>query len=59
MAVIVSDVPAVHASTDPARALFTLSVLTGIAMLTAGLFGLGSILPFVSNAVTVGFRVML
>ena len=55
MAMIVSDVSAVHASPDPARALFTLSVLTGIVMLLAGLLRLGSILRFVSNAVMVGF----
>ena len=55
MAMIVSDVPAVHGSADPARALFTLSVLTGVVMLAAGLLRLGSILRFVSNAVMVGF----
>ena len=55
MAMIVADVPAVHASADPARALFTLSVLTGVVMLVAGLLRLGSILRFVSNAVMVGF----
>ena len=36
-------------------ALFTLSVLTGVVMLAAGLLKLGSILRFVSNAVMVGF----
>ena len=55
MAMILSDVPAVHTATDPSRALFTLSVLTGAIMLAAGLFKLGSILRFVSNAVMVGF----
>ena len=55
MAMIVADVPAVHAAADPARALFTLSVLTGAVMLIAGLLRLGSILRFVSNAVMVGF----
>ena len=55
MAMILSDVPAVHNATDPSRALFTLSVLTGAIMLAAGLFKLGSILRFVSNAVMVGF----
>jgi SulP family sulfate permease len=55
MAMIVADVPAVHDASDPARALFTLSMLTGVVMLTAGLFRLGSILRFVSNAVMVGF----
>jgi sulfate permease, SulP family len=55
MAIIIADVPAVHASDDPARALFTLSVLTGVVMLAAGFLRLGSVLRFVSNAVTVGF----
>ena len=55
MAMIVSDVEAVHASADPARALFTLSVLTGVVMLGAGLLRLGSILRFVSHSVMVGF----
>ncbi len=55
MAIIVADVPAVHDAGNPDRALFTLSVLTGIVMLAAGLLKLGSILRFVSNAVMVGF----
>ena len=55
MAMIVVDVPAVHYSSDPARALFTLSMLTGVVMLVAGLLRLGSALRFVSNAVMVGF----
>ncbi len=55
MAMIVADVPAVHDARDPAVALFTLSVLTGVVMLAAGLFRLGSVLRFVSNAVMVGF----
>jgi SulP family sulfate permease len=55
MAIIVADVPSVHDGSDPARALFTLSVLTGIVMLAAGIFRLGSALRFVSNAVMVGF----
>ena len=55
MAIIVADVPAVHTGSDPQRALFTLSVLTGIVMLAAGLLRLGSALRFVSNAVMVGF----
>ncbi|HEY5185470.1 MAG TPA: SulP family inorganic anion transporter [Actinomycetes bacterium] len=55
MAMIVADVPAVHGASDPARALFTLSVVTGAVMLVAGLLRLGSVLRFVSNAVMVGF----
>ena len=55
MAMIVADVPAVHNASDPARALFTLSVVTGVVMPVAGLLRLGSVLRFVSNAVMVGF----
>lgn len=55
MAIIIADVPAVHSGADPARALFTLSMLTGVVMLAAGLLRLGSLLRFVSNAVMVGF----
>ncbi len=55
MAIVVADVGAVHAAEDPGRALFTLSILTGIVMLAAGLLKAGSILRFVSNAVMVGF----
>ncbi|KAA3640014.1 MAG: SulP family inorganic anion transporter [Armatimonadetes bacterium] len=55
MAIVVADVGAVHSADDPARMLFTLSIVTGIVMLAAGLLKLGSILRFVSNAVMVGF----
>ena len=55
MAIVVADVGAVHDADDPARALFTLAILTGIVMAVAGLLQLGSILRFVSNAVMVGF----
>ena len=55
MAMIVADVPAVHTAADAERALFTLSVLTGVIMLGAGLLKLGWVLRFVSNAVMVGF----
>ena len=55
MATIIADVPAVHSGEDPARALFTLAILTGIVMLVAGLLKLGSLLRWVSNAVMVGF----
>lgn len=55
MAMLMADIPAIHESPDPTRALVTLSVLTGIVMLTAGLLRLGSVLRFVSNAVMVGF----
>jgi len=36
MAIVIADVPAVHTDRDPARALFTLSVVTGVMMLAAG-----------------------
>lgn len=55
MAIIVSDVPSVRAGEDPETALFTLSVLTGVVMLIAGLLKLGTLLRWVSNAVMVGF----
>jgi SulP family sulfate permease len=55
MAIIVADVSAVHDAADPSRALFTLSMVTGVVMVVAGLLGLGAVLRFVSNAVMVGF----
>ncbi len=55
MAIVVADVGIVHSSDDPGRALFTLSIVTGVVMLAAGLLKLGSVLRFVSNAVMVGF----
>lgn len=55
MAIVVADVGIVHTADDPGRMLFTLSIVTGVVMLLAGLFKLGSILRFVSNAVMVGF----
>ena len=55
MAIVVADVGAVHSAEDSARALFTLSILTGVVMLVAGLLKAASILRFVSNAVMVGF----
>jgi SulP family sulfate permease len=55
MAIIVADVSLVHSGEDPGRALFTLSILTGVLMMLAGFFKLGSLLRFVSNSVMVGF----
>ncbi len=55
MAIVIADVGQVRAGDDPAGALFMLSILTGIVMLGLGLFKLGTILRFVSNAVMVGF----
>jgi len=55
MSIIVVDVPAVHSAGDQERALFTLSVLTGVIMLAAGFLRLGYTLRFVSNSVLTGF----
>lgn len=55
MAVVVADVPAVHHGSDPTRILVTLSILTGVIMVIAGVLRLGTLLRFVSNAVMVGF----
>ena len=55
MAIIVADVTVVHDASDPSRALVTLSILTGIVMVVAGVLRLGGVLRFVSNVVLVGF----
>ena len=55
MSLVVADVGVVHSGEDADRALFTLAILTGVFMIAAGLFKLGFILRFVSNAVMVGF----
>lgn len=55
MAMVIADVPGIRDASDPTRALVTLSMLTGVAMLIAGLLRLGTVLRFVSNAVMVGF----
>ncbi len=54
MAIIVADVD-LASRDDPARALYTLSMLTGVVMILAGLLRLGSFLRFVSNSVMTGF----
>ena len=54
MAIIVADVD-LASRDDPSRSLFTLSVLTGVVMILAGLLRLGSVLRFVSNSVMTGF----
>ena len=54
MAIIVADVD-LASREDPTRALFTLSIVTGVAMIIAGLLRLGSLLRFVSNSVMTGF----
>jgi sulfate permease, SulP family len=55
MAVIIADVPQVRDGPEAGVALVTLGVLTGIAMLAAGLLRLGSVVRFVPNAVLTGF----
>ena len=55
MAAVLADVSEVHDADDPSRTLFTLAMLTGVVMIVAGIFKLGSMLRFVSNAVMVGF----
>ena len=55
MAMIIADVPALHAMDDQGQAVATLALLTGVVMLVAGVLKLGSLLRFVSNAVLVGF----
>ncbi len=54
MSIIVADVDLVSRD-DPARSLFTLTILTGVVMIVAGLLRLGSFLRFVSNSVMTGF----
>lgn len=54
MAIIVADVD-LASRDDPARSLFTLSVVTGVVMILAGILRLGTVLRFVSRAVMVGF----
>lgn len=55
MAMLMADVAVLRESSDPDRALVTLSILTGVVMIVAGLLKLGAMLRFVSNAVMVGF----
>jgi SulP family sulfate permease len=54
MAVVVADVD-LASRDDPERALYTLSVLTGVVMIVAGVLRLGVFLRFVSNSVMTGF----
>jgi SulP family sulfate permease len=54
MAIIVADVD-LASRPDPDRALSTLSVLTGVVMVAAGLLRFGTALRFVPTAVMVGF----
>ncbi|NTU78129.1 MAG: SulP family inorganic anion transporter [Chloroflexales bacterium] len=55
MSLIIASVPEVTQASDPNAPLFTLAVLTGVIMLTAGLLKLGSLIRFVPNSVMVGF----
>lgn len=55
MSIIVADVGVISEASDPAKAVFTLAVMTGLVMLAAGLLKLGFVVRFVSNAVMVGF----
>lgn len=54
MSIIVADVD-LAGRPDPGRTIFTLSIVTGIVMIAAGLLRLGSFLRFVSNSVMTGF----
>ncbi|MFV0309814.1 MAG: SulP family inorganic anion transporter [Desertimonas sp.] len=54
MAIIVDDV-GLDTHDDPARSLFTLSIVTGLVMIFAGLLGFGRLLRFVPKAVMTGF----
>ncbi|MBK8989215.1 MAG: SulP family inorganic anion transporter [Chloroflexi bacterium] len=55
MALVVASVPQVTEGRSPNAPLFTLAILTGLLMLLAGLFKLGSLVRFVPNAVMTGF----
>ncbi len=55
MALVIASVPQITSGPDPNTTLFTLSVLTGVFMLAAGLFKLGKLIRFVPNSVMVGF----
>jgi SulP family sulfate permease len=54
MSLLVADVDFAGRS-DPARALFTLSVVTGVVMIVAGVLRFGKLLRFVPSSVMVGF----
>ncbi len=54
MSLVVADVD-LSRHDDPARALFTLTVLTGVVMVLAGVLRAGTLLRFVPTAVMTGF----
>lgn len=55
MSLVVGSVPQTQHPGYGDQAVFTLAILTGIIMLAAGLFKLGSLIRFVPNAVMTGF----
>ena len=55
MSLVVASIPEVTGYAANGRALFTLTLLTGILMLIAGFAKLGRLMRFVSNSVMVGF----
>ena len=55
MALVVASVPQVTSGENKDASLFALAILTGVFMLVAGLFKLGSMIRFVPNAVLTGF----
>lgn len=55
MAVIIADIPGLGPGPEAVPALATLTVLTGLIMLAAGLAGLGSLVRYVPNSVLAGF----
>jgi sulfate permease, SulP family len=55
MAVLIADVPGLRTAEDPAAALATLGLLTGAAMILAGVLRLGTLVRFVPHAVLTGF----
>lgn len=55
MAVIIADIPGLGSGPDAVPTLATLTVLTGVIMLAAGIAGLGSLVRYVPNAVLAGF----
>ena len=55
MAVIIADIPGLGSGPDAVPTLATLTVLTGLVMLAAGLAGLGSLVRYVPNSVLAGF----
>ncbi len=54
MALVVADIN-LASYADPGRALFTLSIITGVVMVLAGVFKLGRLIRFVPTAVMTGF----